>query len=256
MKIQIASDLHVETRQRSDLQYLVSKTDADVIVLAGDIGTINNAPEFINQLAELHEKPILYVLGNHEFYRMRWEQVRKEMPAKLAESIHVLDDSVVIIDGTRFLGTTLWTDFNLFGNAELAMRKAFVTIADFFYIQVGDSVLKPEQTVRWHMESVQWLKSELRKPFDGKTVVVSHHAPTTFSLAKRFASDPLSPVFVSDLRSLFEGNIDLWIHGHTHDHFDYVCNGTRVVCNSAGYPGEDDGGDTLQSYRHDWVLTI
>jgi Icc-related predicted phosphoesterase len=86
-----------------------------------------------------------------------------------------------------------------------------------------------------HEHARAWLESELAKPFDGKTIVVTHHAPLKQSLAEKYAEDWVSAGFVNDLPSLVRAPVALWIHGHTHTAFDYMAEGTRVVCNPRGY---------------------
>jgi hypothetical protein len=67
-------------------------------------------------------------------------------------------------------------------------------------------------------------------------VVITHHAPSRNSVHPRFACSPLSACFVSNAERLLDGSrVQLWIHGHTHDSFDYRVNGTRVICNPRGY---------------------
>jgi Icc-related predicted phosphoesterase len=83
-------------------------------------------------------------------------------------------------------------------------------------------------------------------PFDGKTVVVTHHAPHPISIAPRYARDALNPAFASDLTDVIsQHQPDLWVHGHTHSSFDYVVPGTktRVVCNPMGYDDENPSFD-------------
>jgi Icc-related predicted phosphoesterase len=76
----------------------------------------------------------------------------------------------------------------------------------------------------------------LAEPFDGGTVVVTHHAPSSRSVHTRYARDLLSPAFASSLEKLMDGDRALlWVHGHMHDAFDYEIYGTRIVCNPRGY---------------------
>ena len=83
---------------------------------------------------------------------------------------------------------------------------------------------------------VRWLERALAKPYAGSTVVITHHAPSRRSIHPRFADSLLNACFVSDAERLLDGSrARLWIHGHTHDSFDYALNGTRVVCNPRGY---------------------
>jgi hypothetical protein len=152
--------------------------------------------------------------------------------------VNLLQDAGVIVDGVRFLGSTLWTDYALFGNPVSGMLHARRWLNDHRVIyptEIADP-LAPEKALRWHMQSRFWLTEALRSPFDGPTVVVTHHLPHPLSVHARFATDPLTPAFCSDLSDLVENSgTALWVHGHTHTSCDYVAGNTRVVCNPKGY---------------------
>ena len=137
----------------------------------------------------------------------------------------------------RFLGATLWTDFLLFGltRQEICMDAGIKGINDFSLITENGALFTPSDSVRICSTSIRWLKSKLfESSFEGKTVVVTHHLPSMLSVADKYKSDLLSACFGSHVDSLF-GYSDLWVHGHTHESFDYELKGTRVVCNPRGY---------------------
>jgi Icc-related predicted phosphoesterase len=93
----------------------------------------------------------------------------------------------------------------------------------------------------------------LADPFDGRTVVVTHHAPSSQSVHPRYANDLLTPAFASNLESLMGGDgVALWIHGHMHESYDYGAYGTRVVCNPRGYAPDAMNPD----FRPDWLIVI
>lgn len=123
-------------------------------------------------------------------------------------------------------------------------------MADFSCIRYGSTGwFLPTQSVILHRAAREWLEQRLGEPFDGATVVVTHHCPHPGSVPERFRGSVLTPAFCSDLSSIIEMyHPALWIHGHTHDALDYVVNwsdgsgGTRVVCNPRGYPHESGTG--------------
>jgi hypothetical protein len=147
----------------------------------------------------------------------------------------------LIVEGVRFLGTTLWSDFSIVDEAERvqAERLAVAMIRDFSRIRAGSSAdrpLTPADSTELFRRSAAWLQRKLDEPFDGRTVVVTHHAPSYRSIHSRFAGSPLSRCFASDVERMMGGNrVALWIHGHTHDSFDYSVDATRVLCNPRGY---------------------
>jgi Icc-related predicted phosphoesterase len=189
------------------------------------------------------DKPVLYVLGNHEFYGSSIDGAASELKQLCARThVQVLDNTEVVIGGVRFLGTTLWTDFSLFGQGAqkaTAMAEARRVIRDFSRIRrvdAADALFSPDDAAALFKGHAGWLDERLGNPHAGPTVVITHHAPSRKSIHPRFADSPLNACFVSDAEHLIGTNrAQLWIHGHTHDSFDYLLNGTRVVCNPRGY---------------------
>ena len=120
--------------------------------------------------------------------------------------------------------------------------------------------LRPLDTVQWHHAARQWLLARLAEPWAGRTVVVTHHAPHPGSLAGCFERSGLSPAFVNDLPAEVFRGVDLWVHGHTHDSFDYKVDrpggGTcRVVCNPRGYV-RWDGALENRAFEPGRVVTV
>ena len=153
--------------------------------------------------------------------------------------IDLLECDQVVIDGVRFLGTTLWTDFEIDepspGIPSFAMWYANQNMADFRLIRYRGGLLHCEATREFHRESRRWLSARLDESFDGKTLVVTHHLPRRRSIHRMFDRHPLNPAFASHLPELVRSPVDLWTHGHTHCSCDYVTDGTRVLCNPRGY---------------------
>jgi predicted phosphodiesterase len=234
MKLNILSDLHLSLGALEP-----PHNDADVVILAGDIARPRDAASWASSFT----KPVLYVLGNHEFYGSSIVDTVDEAKRLCAGSrIHVLDNAEVIIDGVRFLGTTLWTDFLLFGDEEKrlnAIREAVSSMYDFTKIRTGNAgeqKFTPAHSAPLFIQNAEWLAAKLSKLYAGPTVVITHHAPSPKRIHPRFAGSLLNTCFVSDAERLVDGRlVRLWMHGHTHDSFDYVLNGTRVVCNPRGY---------------------
>ena len=236
MKLYILSDLHLEFSTFEPFQ-----TDADVVVLAGDIG--KRADGVFWARSAFPDKEIIYVPGNHEFYGAQRIEVLGEMRNAAQEcGINLLDDAEVVLnaggkqESVRFLGCTLWTDFLLFGEGmkDQNMVAGQRGLNDFRLIREGGKCFTPARSVELHEQSLTWLKGLLDTPFEGKTAVVTHHLPSLQSVSERFKGDKLTTCFASELNYLF-GKMDLWIHGHTHDNMDYKINGTRVICNPRGY---------------------
>ena len=231
MRLHILSDLHNEFST-----FVPVDLGADVIVLAGDIDNGDQGLKWARKTWPGHR--IVYVIGNHEYYnRELAETLALLRQTAQALDIDLLEENETVIDGVRFLGATLWTDFEYFGaeDKDMAMEEGQRRLTDFKVIRNGaQGLFTPADSIALHKKSLAWLKARLDEPFDGKTVVVTHHLPSNKSVPERFMGTPLSACFVSHLDYLF-GKMELWIHGHTHDCFDYEANGTRVVCNPKGY---------------------
>jgi len=234
MKLNVLSDLHLSLGTLP-----IPENDADAVILAGDVARPTEAVAWALALA----KPVFYVAGNHEFYGGSIAGTVTELKQRCAgTNVRVLDDDEVIFDGVRFLGTTLWTDFMLFGEGEkrvAAMQEALRVIRDFSRIRMDDAddrLFSPADSAALFEIHARWLARKLAEPHAGPTVVITHHAPSRKSIHPRFAGSLLNTCFVSDAERLADGTrACLWVHGHTHDSFDYAVNGTRVVCNPRGY---------------------
>jgi Icc-related predicted phosphoesterase len=153
----------------------------------------------------------------------------------------VLENDAVEIGGYTFLGCTLWTDFQLSGHAEAAMRVAEGLMNDYRVIQFNpkNRALRASDTVRLHTESVAWMRKALAKCNPARTIVVTHHAPSARAEAPYHADSPLKPAFSSNLDDLIEkSGVPLWIFGHTHYNVEYTIGSTRVLTNQRGYPSE------------------
>ncbi len=235
MKLHILSDLHLSLGALEPPRC----DDAEVVVLAGDIARPREAVAWATRF----DKPVLYVPGNHEFYGAGLDATAAELTRLCAGTqVRLLDDAEVVIEGVRFLGSTLWTDFELYADAATkaaALAQAQQSMRDFSRIrrrEGDDAVLTPVDAAALFRRHAAWLAARLAEPHDGPTVVITHHAPSPRSIHPRFADSLLNPCFVSDAEHLLDGGrVQLWIHGHTHDSFDYRLRGTRVVCNPRGY---------------------
>jgi len=247
MKLHILNDLHIEFED-----FVPPATDADVVVLAGDIGVGVEGLRWAE--ARFPDKPVIYVPGNHEFYYHDMA-LMEELKAQAPDNIHVLNDDSVEIDGVQILGSILWTDFALFGETDkfFAMQQARQRMTDFSIIQMHGRCFTPEDAIKLHAASRDWLAAMLAEPFAGETVVVTHHAPSSRSVHPRYTHDLLTPAFASNLEALMGGDrFALWIHGHMHESFDYEICGSRVVCNPRGYAP----AALNPEFKPDWIVEI
>lgn len=239
MKLLPLSDLHIELGLPPEIDDDIVAA-ADVVVLAGDIGSGTQGLDWARR--RFPGKPLIYVPGNHEYYGHHINKLGLEMRAVARElDIHLLDNDVVTLDGVRFVGATLWTDFELFGSSHGvigdALQAAKAGIRDFSIITFGTTGwMRPADSVKLHRVSREFIGAALDKAHAGPTVVVTHHLPSFACVSERFRHSLTSAAFASHLDDLVQ-RADLWICGHTHDRFD-LCLGDgkgRIFCNPRGY---------------------
>ena len=238
-RLHILSDLHNEFQPFEPVT-----TDADVVILAGDIATKARAVQWA--ASAFGSLPVVLVAGNHDLWGSSiprgYEKMRE---AARGTNVHVLQNEQVVIAGTRFLGCTLWTDYRLTGNQPLAMWDArqrmtrdFKKIRNPVFGRTSPAFMRDE-----HVKSIRFLTEQLAQPFPGKTVVVTHHAPTGASITEQFRADGqshLNAAYASNLEQMMGGDaVQLWAHGHTHSNVDVEIAGTRVICNPRGYAPND-----------------
>lgn len=245
----VMSDVHIEF---GDMHRLDPKElgPLDGILLAGDVMPWINCVLWADTLAKHLSCPAVVIAGNHEFYaRAHPDRTIGHTLSALYVSaektqgrVTFLENDAVTIAGIRILGTTLWTDFALFGDATrtFAMRAAQTGLNDFMICwQERGKAFSPSDVVALHDKARLWLIDAL----DGRpvpTIVMTHHAPSLTSVPVRFRGDLVSAAYASNLDFLVENSgAQLWIHGHTHDSFDYTIGKTRVLCNPRGYRGRE-----------------
>lgn len=237
MKIQFLSDLHNEFYRPGPIPP-IEQTEADVVVLAGDIDIGLNGLRWAMNEAERLGKTLLFVAGNHEFYHHDIELLdeMREFAAS-CEKVPFLENDEFIINDVRFLGCTLWTDYRAAGDQVLSMMEVQQSLSDHHVISNGERLFLPEDALKLHHESRAWLEGLLSQPFDGKTVVVTHHAPHLLCQHPSFPLNAIATAFLSDLSDLVE-MADVWCFGHTHSNLDVYAGKCRVISNQRGYPME------------------
>lgn len=238
MRIHLLSDLHNEFEP-----YLPSKLDVDLVILAGDIDIKTRGVAWAGKAFTC---PVLYVPGNHEYYGGHLTKTLEKMRLACDSHVQILDLAQVVIEGVRFLGATAWTDFSATGNAPLASISAQNLMNDFRQIRTENyRRIRPSDLVERSVNAREWLWARLKEPYDGATVVITHHAPSLRSLQDNpHAGGHMDAAYANRWEHLMGSDrANLWVHGHSHTAVDYDVEGTRVVCNPRGYPNEDTGFD-------------
>ena len=271
VKIQLLSDLHLEVHPR--LRPLPAP-GADLLVLAGDIGSYQAGSlladdDFgLGQFSPLHEwpVPVLFVPGNHEYDGLDFDATHLRLRQTCARlGITWLEREVLTLGRVRFIGTTLWADFDALAQradprapdnpALLSAREKAFRAANFYLQKTGTTRRgRPMLAPQWRelgLECTRWLRAALAEPFDGTTAVVTHFAPSLRSADPRYGLTPGTAGFCNSLDDLLP-LAQWWLHGHLHCQQDYVAGGCRVVANTLGYAakGEQAG------FREDLTLEL
>lgn len=244
MKCWIVSDLHLEFDSAIFMAEMATTThDYDVVILAGDIHFGANVLPILNEFNKLN-KPVFYVLGNHEYYYSKILNQTNDLKLAVAEAqlnnIYVLDKDIVEFNNVIFVGATLWSDFE--GNDPSVKLRCQEIGHDFSVIKFDNEKLTPDNVVELHKQDLAFLENALKDNAGRNIVVISHHSPSNqmknvIWSKTRFTGD-FSGAYSSDLDDLLrEYSPALWVHGHLHDSLDFKIDdvGTRVVCNPRGY---------------------
>lgn len=235
MKIQVLSDLHIEFES-----FNVNTSNSDIIVLAGDIHVGDKG--VLWALKNIQDIPVVYVLGNHEYYDKAYPKLVDSLK-ELTHNTHVeiLENDVFTYQGVNFMGCTLWTDFDLYGDAKQAGFECQQVMSDYRKIRLSSqfSKLRSIDVANIHAQSLNWLKKQLAV-FKGETnVIITHHGPSALSLPMTHSDNVINAAYVSKLDKLLSDHQpELWLHGHLHNSSDYMIGDCRVVCNPRGYSGE------------------
>ncbi|MBY5384353.1 metallophosphoesterase [Rhizobium leguminosarum] len=231
--------------------------DADICICAGDISdVVSTSIAYLRRNIE-PRMPVILVLGNHDYYNcsidFALERARRQIEGT---RIHLLENQSIEVTDCRFVGATLWTDFAVsVGDdehipPEERRAKAFRLVpwqmADFHCIFRSDErrpgengLVTVQEILERHVASRSYIDQELSKPFEGRKIVVTHHAPLIQSFDARFFGHVTNAAFGSDLSDLIARRLpSVWIHGHIHKFRDYMADRTRVICNPRGYGGE------------------
>ncbi len=234
MKIQLLSDLHFEMWRDLQLESLVA--EADVLVLAGDIGVgRSNVKDIVNSFAKYYAN-VIYVPGNHEYYMGLGINDFDIIKGKLASNVHYLNPGRVKIDDVTFIGATLWTNFR---DDPLSGKLAAKYINDFRRMKNTT----PEIMVAKYREHLEYIKMQYEAT-EGKKVIVTHFMPAKELIHPRWKEDSvtflLNDYFANDLGDWIANMSDtVWLYGHTHDRSIQQIGDTKLYANPLGYPREN-----------------
>jgi cell division protein FtsB len=284
VKLQLLSDLHLESHPHFQA---VSAAGADALVLAGDIGSYQNgsaltalgianfglarfSPLPIERGGADWPVPVFFLPGNHEYDGLDFDIAHARLRAVCARlGLIWLERETVVLPAfpaVRFIGCTLWADFDALttdlartgdvtlGQQLKAREKAFR--AANHYLRKNHSLRGGEpmlaEAIRAEgLTSQAWLRRALAEPFDGKTIVVTHFAPSLASADPRYGLTPGTAGFCNSLDELFM-QAQWWLHGHLHCPARYVKHGCSVAANPLGYAGKGE----QEGFQPDFCVNV
>lgn len=280
MKVQLLSDLHLEAHPHWVAQ---AAPGADLLVLAGDIGSYQAGSQLADADFGLGQfsphrgwpTPVVYVPGNHEYDGMDFDVAH----ARLRETCERLgliwlERETVVLSGVRFVGTTLWSDFDALGPslptpagrtgaepsanplAQLLKSRDKAFRAANYYLR---KTLTTRQGEPWLADGIReqalvcqtWLRQALSEPHEGTTVAITHFAPSLRSADPRYGNTPGTAGFCNALDDLLPG-AQWWLHGHLHAPSDYHHRGCRIIANPMGYARKNE----QLAFRPDLLIEI
>lgn len=247
---QIASDLHIEYKNNSvpnPLNFI--NPVADVLILAGDIGSLYKKEQLTSFLKQLciHFKIVLYVPGNHEYYTFPEIRVEKmnvlvdrlyEIEAEI-ENLYVLNKTSVRIGDVCISGCTLWS------NPEINIPKYIVRING---MTTNIYKEKFESELRYINKMIKYCQKNKIK-----LLVVTHHCPTYDVLVGTKKRQKILSLYANHLdHLLYSEKVNTWVCGHIHKNFDYVTeNGTHLISNQKGKPN-----DKITDFVRDLTISV
>jgi len=233
MKIRVMSDLHI--RRHDDFPF--QQLDEDVVIFPGDIAEGTHGCGWIKR--QKITVPVIYVPGNHEYYGQNIGTLNNEF--RRVKHCNILNNQVHEIGDVVFVGTVLWTDFNVFGNQPLHAELTRRALNDYIWIQRKWHRFTPDDQIAYNKVAIRFIERVVKnKNPNKKYVLVTHHC-AEWSIDTRYKNDPVTAGFATKLPYGLEQEFCLWVHGHTHTAFNYKIGDCRIVCNPRGYMTEKSG---------------
>jgi predicted phosphodiesterase len=269
MKIALVSDVHLEF---GDLDF--DNTDnADVLILGGDICVASDMTQRdpYNTMGEEYRSNrfhaffqrccnrfphVIFIVGNHEHYHGDFAKTIPHFRDVLGylPNLHILEKQTFVLDDVTFIGGTLWTDMN---KRDIRTLHEISRMMNDFRCVSNSARLDDHRG--WadrftttdaaddHAAMVAFIDQTISANPAGRYVVVGHHSPSRMSTHPRYQGQfIMNGGYSSELDDFIQDRpqIKLWTHGHTHEDFDYMIGGCRILCNPRGYVNYEERADT------------
>lgn len=235
MKIQYASDLHLEFRQNKEfIKANPLVPNGDVLVLAGDIvpfAVMDKVKDFFSYVSD-NFQTTYWVPGNHEYYHFDAATKSGVLFENIKSNVFLVNNSAVLHQDSKLIFSTLWSNISPANQWQLERG-----LSDFQVIKYNGFRLSSEWYNQLHIDSLSFITQEIQQSNAGKTIVVTHHVPTFFNYPQQYKGDVLNEAFAVELFDIIESSsIDYWIYGHHHSNTpDFKIGNTCLLTNQLGY---------------------
>lgn len=234
MNIQYASDLHLEFRENKE--YMLRNplpVAGDILIMAGDVmpfAQLSKHEDFLDYLADNFEQTY-WLPGNHEYYGGDIAQRSGSFVEEIRPNVHLVNNHSVILQDCIFVFSTLWSKVSPANEWQVQQ-----SLNDYHSIKYNNSPFKVSQSNRFHLESLAFIKQEL-KTKHAKKVVATHHVPTMMHYPAQYRGDALNEAFATELFDFIEElQPDYWLYGHHHSNTpDFSLSKTQLLTNQLGY---------------------
>jgi len=281
MKIALVSDVHLEFGDLdfdndSDADVLILGGDIcvasdmaqrDTANIMGEQYRSNRYHDFFQRCSDRFPH-VIFIVGNHEHYHGDFARTVPHFKDVLGylPNLHILEKETFVLDDITFIGGTLWTDMNRedqrtldsmsgmmndFRCVENSLRevsfRAYDAEGKFTGMKTRTATFTPQDAVVDHRAMLEYIRIVIEGQWDRKFVVVGHHSPSRGSTHPRYKDQfVMNGGYSSELDDfiLDHPQIKLWTHGHTHEDFDYMIAGCRILCNPRGYINYEERADT------------
>lgn len=251
VNFQISSDMHIEYKSDEvpDPLNLIIPS-ADVLILAGDIGSFYKMDQLKSFLQKLcsYFKVVIYVPGNHEYYKQKGYQPEKMNVLlkrfidieKSINNLYVLNRTSALIDDVCIVGCTLWS-------------KPTIHVPNFIVRIEGMNTNLYNQKFNSDLEYIKKMSDYCSKK-QLKLLVVTHHCPTySVITSNKKKKDKYISLYASHLDDLLiRDKVHTWVSGHIHSNFDLITEGgTHLIGNQKGKPK-----DKIIDYKKDLTISV
>ncbi|GAC1594749.1 MAG: metallophosphoesterase [Ginsengibacter sp.] len=240
MKIQYASDLHLEFRQNKEfIKANPLLPNGEVLVLAGDIvpfAIMDKFKDFFSYVSD-NFKTTYWVPGNHEYYHFDVTAKSGVLCENIKSNVFLINNTCVLHQDIRLIFSTLWSNISPANQWQIESR-----LSDFQVIKYNGFRFSSERYNQLHSDSLNFITQEIQQNNASKTVVVTHHVPTFLNYPSQYKGDVLNEAFAAELFDIIESfSIDYWIYGHHHFNTpDFKIGNTCLLTNQLGYVHQNE----------------